>query len=75
MRYIGYRWDEIAEGLDASSRLNVHWQRQFVETSFDGFSVTTIPVQREILVIEGDSDLIRVVQKLIADARTAGELT
>jgi hypothetical protein len=63
MRFVGYRWDEIAEGCDARHRLNVQWQRTFVETSLDGISVTSIPGTRELLVIEGEAEIVREIQK------------
>ena len=63
MRNVGYRWKEIIQSLDARSRLNMHWQRSCVETSLDGYSITVLPIGREVLVFEGDAELIQAISK------------
>lgn len=65
MRIVGYRWDELAAGCDMRSKLNVQWQRTFGEASFNGYSVESFPLNREILVFEGDSEEIRRIQRLV----------
>lgn len=63
MRIVGYRWDELAEGCRMDSRLNVQWQRTCGEASFNGYSIESFPLNREILVFEGDSDQIAAIRK------------
>lgn len=65
MRIVGYRWDELAEGCRMESRLNVLWQRTFGEASFNGYSIESFPLNREILVFEGDSEEIRRIQQIV----------
>lgn len=47
------------------SRLNVLWQRTFGEASFNGYSIESFPLNREILVFEGDSEEIRRIQQIV----------
>lgn len=69
MRIVGYRWDELAEGCRMDSRLNVQWQRTFGEASVNGFSIESFPLNREILVFEGDSEEIRRIQRLVEQSQ------
>ena len=65
MRIVDYRWDKLAEGCDMRSRLNVQWQRTYGEASFDGYTIESFPLNREILVYEGDAEEIRRIQRLV----------
>jgi len=72
MRIVGYRWDELAKGCRMDSRLNVQWQRTFGEASFNGYSIESFPLNREILVFEGDSEEIRRIQRLVESSQDKG---